>query len=172
MNIKKTSKGFTLVEMLVVIGIIAVLVSLMVPGANKARKAAMRMSASAEVSGIDIAIRQFYSDYSYYPDQSSSGDLDYTGDAVLVDILRGHDTTENPRGIVYLEIEDDDLGGGGELIDPWENEYVILADGNFDNEVNVPTYGVVSKPVAVMSTGPNGAADTPGEKSNDDVRTW
>ncbi len=55
-------KGFTLVELLVVIGIIAVLISILLPSLNKARSAARRAASLANVRQLIVAVHGYKND--------------------------------------------------------------------------------------------------------------
>lgn len=55
--------GFTLIEMLVVIGIIILLVGLLLPAVQKARDSAMRARTKNEISGLGTAIENFKATY-------------------------------------------------------------------------------------------------------------
>ena len=56
------AKGFTLVELLVVIGIIAMLVSILLPSLSKAREAANRISCGSNPRTIGVAYRYYQND--------------------------------------------------------------------------------------------------------------
>ena len=66
--IKSFSKrGFTLVEMLAVVAIIALLAGMLLPALSKARIRARVAKAKAEMLNIRVSIEQYYADYSTYP---------------------------------------------------------------------------------------------------------
>lgn len=56
-------KGFTLVELLVVIGIIALLVSILMPALGRARELAKRIQCAANLNGIGKAIALYQNEY-------------------------------------------------------------------------------------------------------------
>lgn len=67
MTRKKTQHGFTLLELLVVIGIIALIVSVIVPNLLGARERARDAQKKAGLHELKNALRLFYNDYQRYP---------------------------------------------------------------------------------------------------------
>jgi len=63
----KSNKGFTLIELIVVISIIGVLSTLIINNLNDARARARDAKRKQELSGLKTALRLYYNDYQTYP---------------------------------------------------------------------------------------------------------
>ena len=64
---RRQSQGFTLTELLVVIGIVVVLVGILVPTISVVRKAAYGAKSQQMISQLSTAIEAYYMDYRAYP---------------------------------------------------------------------------------------------------------
>jgi prepilin-type N-terminal cleavage/methylation domain-containing protein len=70
----RISSGFTLVELLVVIGIILILIGILLPAVSKLRMSAYATDTSNEISQISNACGQYYSTFHAYPGPFSNDD--------------------------------------------------------------------------------------------------
>src|SRR4051812_23042576 len=87
-------RGFTLVEMLVVIGIIVVVVGLATPMITRAWRAGDRAATLADLQAIATALEAYKQDHGDYPRITettafSAGPNDYTGARMLCRALIG-----------------------------------------------------------------------------------
>lgn len=107
----RNQDGFTLVELLVVLGIIAVLATLVAPRVIGYLGGAKRDVAAAQIRNIESALELYYLDNGQYPAQED-------GIGSLVVAPAGAVTWRGP----YLKKKD-------ALVDPWGREYVYRHPG-------------------------------------------
>ena len=88
MEPKKT--GLTVVELLIVLGIIAILVGLLVPALSAVKNMARETKQKAQFSTIELALAAFKNDYGDYP-ASANLTGDYCGAQKLSEALLGWD---------------------------------------------------------------------------------
>jgi prepilin-type N-terminal cleavage/methylation domain-containing protein len=79
LNFKKNNhRGFTLLEILLVVGIIAILAGIVIVAVNPARQLATvrNTERKADIKQIDSAIKQYYIDHGTYPSTVTTGDYE------------------------------------------------------------------------------------------------
>jgi prepilin-type N-terminal cleavage/methylation domain-containing protein len=145
-----SAKGFTLIEMLVVIGIIALLATMAVPATNVVMSKVKRVRTQAALKDLTLGIKTYQTEYSRYP--VPSGYTSETpvplsqGAGVLKILLGGNDMNMNTRGIVFIEPPPAKNGAGGltgtqgsyGYMDMWGQPYYIIMDVNYDNKIQNP----------------------------------
>ncbi len=103
-------RGFSLMELLVVMVIIGLLISMLAPILIVARERARRTKAEAEVRTLETAWRTYYRTYDTLPSGTEMT-------AHLTSMLAGDSGAGNPAGIIFMEFTERDLANGFE--DPW-----------------------------------------------------
>jgi prepilin-type N-terminal cleavage/methylation domain-containing protein len=68
MKFADKTRGFTIVEMLTVMGIIAILIGLLVPALNQVKDYSKQIQQKAQFHSIDVAMEMFKNDFGAYPD--------------------------------------------------------------------------------------------------------
>jgi type II secretory pathway pseudopilin PulG len=181
-NIKKYKKNFTVIELLIVIGIIALLSALMFPVMSLVRNNAKALKAKSMATAICAATDQFELDYGQMPIAVSTSDTQLDGNNLVkydtyIAILAqqdyaGHSYKDsedrNLHMTTYLNVPSDYDKTG--YIDPWGHQFVILLDTNYDGKVKLPNGKTVYGRVFVYSYGKN-TTDDKGDE-HDDVVSW
>ncbi len=180
-------RGFTLVELLVVISIIAVLAAAGFSAGNAAIQKAKKVTALATCTGVEAAVNNFFTEYGSMPkDGSDDVTIKTDSDLDLLKVLLGLETDINTRGIKFLSVKEGKGKKNGliynstgttveGLYDPWGGPYNVMMDLDYDEKVTPAPKGGGSttlngRRVAVWSDGLDGVDGT--GKSTDDVKTW
>ena len=149
---KASRSGFTLMELLVVISIIAVLAGLLLPVLGAARRRAKRLHAESDVDQLVDAWLAYRLDYRRFPDPKIT-----MMNSNAIAILRGAGP-QNPNGYNYMDFRSTTKY----FCDPWSK------DGSTEEGVYRVELGTMDNvAVAVWSVGPDRANDT-----DDDIRSW
>lgn len=150
---RKNRAGFTLIEMLAVVVIVAILAAILVPLGGKAVETTKKRRAAAEMTSIKLAVKQFYADHKYMPwtDPVKVGNdkwvLTDADQRAVMNLLTGSNVMQK----VYLQIPEKSRPADKSLLflDPWSSRegtytfYAIGMDRNMDGAVTVQGTGVV-----------------------------
>jgi prepilin-type N-terminal cleavage/methylation domain-containing protein len=127
------SKGFSLMELLVVVTVILILMGLLFPAVMGARERSKLTRARSEVQTLQqawLAYWNTYGDTLGWP----NGGGNMVMDPVAVAILAGVDEAANPYKIAFMEFDQRHLSEG--FKDPWRKEFyqMELTDGDSSGE--------------------------------------
>ncbi|MGD9082266.1 MAG: type II secretion system major pseudopilin GspG [Desulfobacterales bacterium] len=136
-------RGFTLIELMVVIVILGILAGLIVPRIMGRPEEAKQLKAKMQIESLETALKLYKLDNGMYPDTEQ-------GLQALIELPETGIVPKNWRKNGYLE-------KGRLPKDPWGNEFVYLspgAHGDYD----------------IISYGADGVPD--GEDKNRDINSW
>lgn len=128
-SVTRNQKGFTLIEIMVVVVILGILAGIVVPRLLDRPEQARRTQAEVQIKSIEEALALYKLDNGFYPTTEQ-------GLQALV--------TRPETGRIPTRYRD-----GGYLrripVDPWGNDYVFLSPGIHD-EVDIISYGADGQP--------------------------
>ncbi len=145
------AKGFTLVELMVVIAIMGILISLVTAGAQAARRRAAVTKAKVTISGLETAIAEYAGDMGKYPP---------TGNGPMIAALQDDPGKADWAG-PYMEFKHDELKDD-ELMDSWGHPYIYVSVNGGAPEHRERSFDL-------HSFGPNGVDD---QGAGDDIVNW
>ena len=155
---RQNKRGFTLIEMLLVIVIIAILVALLFPAIKQALLRAETAKAKTTVLSITTAFKAFNSQYGYWPTTA-------TTTPQQMNISFFNSAAGNSLNITFLDYSQKDIDSGGNILDPWKQPYYFSCDMSYNNNSVTTNCGSGSGllpncGVAVWSIGPDGNCGT------------
>ncbi len=119
--------GFTLIELMVVISIIAILSTLSVGIINVVGKQNRMTAAEADLSKIELALQQYYGHFGVYPPSNE----DHTKNNVMFGALTGDTGNDG----IFTPGENDDIDMKKHRV--WRKPYLPIEKRNVDSEGNV-----------------------------------
>lgn len=162
--LKPDSAGFTLIEVLAVVGILIVLASIMIPSIRPFLNQGKKSKTRADIARLEIAVQAYASDFGDYPADMNNASL--TQLLTDINLYIANTRWQGP----YLELKKEEVSLG-QFVDPWGNgyKYENCTDGNsFAGGPYNPGF------VDIYSFGPDKGDD--GGQNNDgaldDINNW
>jgi general secretion pathway protein G len=120
-------RGFTLIELMVVISILAILAALIAPSLLGTKEDALRIQAKVQIGNFEQAIKLFYVDNGFFPSTEQ-------GLFALIEQSTIGRPTKRWREGGYLEKETIPK-------DPWGNPYIYISPGIHNRNFDIISYG-------------------------------
>ncbi len=176
MKMNENRKGFTLIEMLVVLGIIAVLSGALLVGFGRVTKSAQRVRAQETVSNVATALNILLQRKGAWPKElltayGSTGGMDGEGKGCVEDVARVF-AKNNLLGISYktsdgvITLQGSDRCG---IVDPWAVA-VLKRSLNNNQSTAVPSGGTVKSHIIYYAIDTDLDGITEAKVCRDDIK--
>jgi prepilin-type N-terminal cleavage/methylation domain-containing protein len=151
---RKSVRGFTLMEILVVIAIIMLLGGMLMPAMMRVKVNAQKARAKADVKQLDVALKAVLSDYHDWTPLGGVTSSNIVGNT-MISFLNGSDLVANTKGVCYMEFDRASLNGTG-FIDPWKQYYNYALGNNGQVLPTGASLTAIPRPMVAWSVGPGG----------------
>lgn len=138
----RTIRSFTLVELMLVMGVIVILVAMLFPVVIGTKDKARKKQALTEAHAIALALKGYHMEFGKWPNQTQANtDTTYfASNCLVIRPLIGY----NPRGKVFLSVQaTNQTDSVTNFTDPWGVPYVICLDENMDGVCEIYLKDVV-----------------------------
>ncbi len=150
-------RGFTLLELLAVVGIISILLGFLLPALKAVTRHSRRVAARHEARMLEAAWEQYYTTYTTWPTNALPADESISGDAAR--LLQGLEAAEawNPKHLRFVDFSR--FNADGNPVNPWHERdglYYVRFDRDFDNviEAEAPITNDIPRSVIVWTYDP------------------
>jgi len=130
LKLKRKAKGFTLIELMIVVVIIGLLAYVLVPRIMERPEEARRIRAQVDIKTIESALKLYKVDNGTYP----------TTEQGLIALIQKPDQDPIPKNWReggYLE--------GSAIKDPWDNPFEYTSPGSSGEDYEIMSYGYDGK---------------------------
>lgn len=178
----RNKKGFTLMELLTVIAVMAVLAGLLLPALRRARMRARVAAAESMIASLQVALSMYNMDYGVFPASTDVVGTQYNGNSFATNVENNlvAALASPAKGGPYMEFRgrDLDFDSGTDrhvVLDPWGRAYVYTArrpEGGGEVSDNYGPFHPHDDPLDntynIFSLGPDGYSDGETLTSDDD----
>lgn len=161
---RQRQAGFTLVEILVVIGIIAVLAGILLPGLLSSQESAHRQAVASFIRGIDTHLESY---------KTAKGEVPYADGSITVEesaeklykALSYDGGGCEPYAFKQKDLEDTNGNGILEVVDHWGQPLRYYSPGQYRQGEKIMNRHIV------ISAGPDRRHDD-ARPGSDDIHSW